>query len=306
MFITWRLAHPDGVRRLRLTARHGQDAGPEHLGQHRPVVERQRDHHAPVGAGLAAVDAVGVEDQDHQQQHRHRAEELHDRPARPADPGVVGELADAEDDPEHHRDQDRAERHLQGVQQAVDSSASIVGGGDERLPHVVLELAGLVEPPDDEGRATPSRTTPRARCRSGAGRRSSARGVEEDAARPSSAILQRARAGSRRTRRSRPGARRSGRRRGRSRSARSASSLVKSRIRENASATPKTPATVVFFSSAICTLASGGTDARNAWGSTTWVITPPKGSPIARAASAWPSGTALMPERSASQTKAEV
>ena len=77
-------------------------------------------------------------------------------------------------------------------------------------------------------------------------------------------------------------------------------------IRKNASLTPKTPQTVVFLSSAICTLASGGTDARNACGSTTCRIVPPKGRPIARAASAWPSGTALTPERSASQTKHDV
>ena len=60
------------------------------------------------------------------------------------------------------------------------------------------------------------------------------------------------------------------------------------------------------MSSAIRVLASGGTEARTAWGSTTCVITPAKGSPIARAASAWPSGTALMPARSASQTKQDV
>ena len=53
-------------------------------------------------------------------------------------------------------------------------------------------------------------------------------------------------------------------------------------------------------------LASGGTEARNAWGSTTWDSTPEKGRPIARAASACPSGTALTPERIASQTNAEV
>ena len=70
--------------------------------------------------------------------------------------------------------------------------------------------------------------------------------------------------------------------------------------------TPKTPATEVFLSSAIRALASGGTEARKAWGSTTSRITPLKGRPIARAASAWPSGTALTPERIASQTKAEV
>ena len=54
------------------------------------------------------------------------------------------------------------------------------------------------------------------------------------------------------------------------------------------------------------TLASGGTAARNACGSTTSRIVPPNVSPIARAASACPSGTALMPERTASQTNAEV
>ena len=52
--------------------------------------------------------------------------------------------------------------------------------------------------------------------------------------------------------------------------------------------------------------ASGGTVARKAWGSTTWDIVAPKVRPIARAASACPSDTELMPERIASQTKAEV
>ena len=70
--------------------------------------------------------------------------------------------------------------------------------------------------------------------------------------------------------------------------------------------TPKTAVTVVFFSSAICTLANGGTDARTACGSTTLRITSVKGSPMARAASAWPTGTALIPDRIASQTKADV
>ena len=77
-------------------------------------------------------------------------------------------------------------------------------------------------------------------------------------------------------------------------------------IRKKASVTPKMPQTVVFFSSAIWTLASGGHVARNAWGRITWRIEPPNGSPIARAASAWPSGTALTPERIASQTNVEV
>ena len=77
-------------------------------------------------------------------------------------------------------------------------------------------------------------------------------------------------------------------------------------IRAVASRTRTPPATEVFFSSAISTLASGGTAARNAWGSTTWRMTPAKVQADARAASAWPSGTALMPERIASQTNVEV
>ena len=78
--------------------------------------------------------------------------------------------------------------------------------------------------------------------------------------------------------------------------------LVKYLIRAAASRMPKAAATEVFLSSAISTLVSGGTVARSACGSTTWVIVPPKVRPIARAASAWPSGTELMPERTASQT----
>ena len=70
--------------------------------------------------------------------------------------------------------------------------------------------------------------------------------------------------------------------------------------------TPKTAATEVFLSRAMRALATGGTEARNACGSTTWLITPANGSPMARAASAWPSGTALTPERSASQTNVDV
>ncbi len=57
---------------------------------------------------------------------------------------------------------------------------------------------------------------------------------------------------------------------------------------------------------AICTLPSGGTTLRNAWGSTTCRSDWQKVSPIARAASACPAETELMPERKASQTKAEV
>ena len=62
----------------------------------------------------------------------------------------------------------------------------------------------------------------------------------------------------------------------------------------------------MFLSNAIMALATGGTEARTACGSTTSRMTPENGSPIARAASAWPSGTALTPERSASHTNVEV
>ena len=54
------------------------------------------------------------------------------------------------------------------------------------------------------------------------------------------------------------------------------------------------------------TLAMGGTVARNACGSTTCVMVPPNVRPMARAASACPSGTALMPERIASATNVDV
>ena len=81
---------------------------------------------------------------------------------------------------------------------------------------------------------------------------------------------------------------------------------MKHRIRAVASSSPNAAATEVFFSSAISTLASGGTAARNACGRTPARMAPAKVSPIARAASAWPSGTELMPERIASHTNAEV
>ena len=92
-----RLAHADGVRRLALAGGHGVDAGPEDLRQDRPVVERQRDDDAPEGAERAAADGQQVEGEHHEQQHRHGAEELHDEPGRPADPGVVRQLGDAEE-----------------------------------------------------------------------------------------------------------------------------------------------------------------------------------------------------------------
>ncbi len=83
--------------------------------------------------------------------------------------------------------------------------------------------------------------------------------------------------------------------------------LVKFRIRAVASSRPNAAPTEVFLSSAISTLARGGTDGPERLGedhlrASTW----PKVRPMARAASACPSGTALMPDRIASHTKAEV
>src|SRR5512145_1645244 len=82
--------------------------------------------------------------------------------------------------------------------------------------------------------------------------------------------------------------------------------LVKYRMRAVASMRPNAAATEVFFARAMRTLASGGTTARKAWGSTTSCIDWENVSPIARDASAWPSETEFTPERTASQTKAEV
>src|SRR4029453_15885805 len=70
------------------------------------------------------------------------------------------------------------------------------------------------------------------------------------------------------------------------------------------STTPKAAAIEVFLVRAMTTLISGGTTVRKAWGRTTsrsdWV----KVRPMERAASAWPTPTALMPDRTAPQKKA--
>jgi urease alpha subunit len=70
------------------------------------------------------------------------------------------------------------------------------------------------------------------------------------------------------------------------------------------SKTAKAAAIEVFLVRAMTTLMSGGTTVRKAWGRTTsrsdWV----KVRPMERAASAWPTPTALMPDRTASQKKA--
>jgi hypothetical protein len=83
-------------------------------------------------------------------------------------------------------------------------------------------------------------------------------------------------------------------------------SLISVFIAFAASATPMMPAIVEFLHSAIRTLPSGATTARPACGRmmirSVWANV----SPIARAASACPAGTVLMPERTASHTNAAV
>ncbi len=77
-------------------------------------------------------------------------------------------------------------------------------------------------------------------------------------------------------------------------------------MRNVASAMPKPAASDVFLVRAMKHAGQGGTTQRNAWGSRTCVIVMPKGMPIERAASAWPSGMPLTPERMASVTKEAV
>ncbi len=62
----------------------------------------------------------------------------------------------------------------------------------------------------------------------------------------------------------------------------------------------------MFLSRAICTLDSGGTTERIAWGRTICDRVRLKVNPRAREASACPTGTVLIPERTTSQTNAAV
>ena len=75
---------------------------------------------------------------------------------------------------------------------------------------------------------------------------------------------------------------------------------------EPASATENPAAIVVFFSNAMNTLISGGMIARNACGRTTIESTWLNDMPIARAASDWPGEIVLTPDRTTSQTNADV
>lgn len=83
-------------------------------------------------------------------------------------------------------------------------------------------------------------------------------------------------------------------------------SLTSCRVVANISTTKNPPATEVFLVRAMYTLMSGGIVMRNACGSTTSVTVWPKPRPMLRAASAWPTGTPLIPERNASATNGEV
>ena len=67
--------------------------------------------------------------------------------------------------------------------------------------------------------------------------------------------------------------------------------------------TEKPAAMDVFFTMAMRTLPSGGMTVRNAWGSTISRSDWPNVRPIARAASAWPGVTPLIPERIASRRR---
>jgi hypothetical protein len=70
------------------------------------------------------------------------------------------------------------------------------------------------------------------------------------------------------------------------------------------STTPKAAAIELFLIRAMTTLISGGITVRKAWGRITSWSDCPKVRPMERAASAWPTPTALMPDRTASQKKA--
>ena len=71
-------------------------------------------------------------------------------------------------------------------------------------------------------------------------------------------------------------------------------------------ATDAAAATVEFLSRAISVLPSGATEPRKACGRMISVADCMKPKPSARAASAWPIGTVLMPERRDSHTNAAV
>jgi hypothetical protein len=80
----------------------------------------------------------------------------------------------------------------------------------------------------------------------------------------------------------------------------SACAFASRRLAAKSSNTKKPPATEVFFVRAIVTLMSGGTTERTACGMTTFAAVCAKVSPTDRAASAWPVGTELTPDRMAS------
>jgi hypothetical protein len=78
------------------------------------------------------------------------AEELDDRPARPADQRVVRELPDAEHETEDDSADHGGEGHLQRVQQALEEGVDVLGC-DEGFPQVVGELPGLLQAQHHQG-----------------------------------------------------------------------------------------------------------------------------------------------------------
>ena len=77
----WNSRMPDAERRLALSARQRDEAGAQDLADQRAVVEDERDHDGPEGAGRA-----DEQDEQHHQQHRHAAEELDARRGRDPHP----------------------------------------------------------------------------------------------------------------------------------------------------------------------------------------------------------------------------
>ena len=108
--MVWPQRSPSADGGLGLPAGQRVDAGADDLGDHRAVVQRQTRDDAGQRQVLRREDVVRrVEEvrEDHHDQHGHGAEELDDHRARPPDPAVMGQPADAEHEAEHQRQHDR-------------------------------------------------------------------------------------------------------------------------------------------------------------------------------------------------------
>ncbi len=109
------LAKAQGVTGLALAARQRLDTGADDLRQDGAVVGDEGDDDGPVGREADADDRQTVIEQEHEDQHRDGAEELHDPADRDANPGVVGQAPDREDEPEHQSaDRRGGERRQRG------------------------------------------------------------------------------------------------------------------------------------------------------------------------------------------------